>query len=384
VVALTAPTDDQLVPEILPVDDLAALRVAAQPWSVIAAGIAALAMFMEHSGELGPAVPGWLVLPASIAVGAPLILMCQRPVMSAALAWVAATAYSRLIAPLDGSLSGAAFAMTITFGVAALSRRREAAVGLLLCWLGLLLGVRTADPVGDGLLLLVCWLGGLAVNEVNRLVEQTRANNELLAREETSAQERAVVDERLRLSREIHDAIGHSLTVVALQAGAARRFATDDPGRAREVMRTVAAAARSGVASLALDATRADIAGLVERVRATGLMVDADLADEAVLDPVQRLTAFRIVQEGLTNVLKHAPGSRATVTVRRGDEGIEIVVANSAPVGTGSGPGSARGLAGIRERVDASAGQVVWGAEESGGFEIRALLPALPAAVASP
>jgi signal transduction histidine kinase len=186
---------------------------------------------------------------------------------------------------------------------------------------------------------------------------------------------RAVVEERLRLAREIHDAIGHSLTVVALQAGAARRLADTDPERAREVMRTVAAVARSGVASLALDDTGIDIASLIERVRAVGLVVDTDLAGEVLLDPVQQVIAFRVVQEGLTNVLRHAPGSRAAVAVRRGGNGVEIVIANSAPVDAGSGPGSQRGLAGIRERVSASAGQVTWGPLEGGGFEVRVLLP---------
>ncbi len=136
------------------------------------------------------------------------------------------------------------------------------------------------DPFGRGRARSCAWLGGLAVHEASRLVEQTRANNELLTHQEAAAAARAVVEERLRLAREIHDAIGHSLTVVALQAGAARRLAAADPDRAREVMRTVAAAARSGVASLALDEDGADLAALVERVRATGLVVDADLTDE--------------------------------------------------------------------------------------------------------
>ena len=107
-------------------------------------------------------------------------------------------------------------------------------------------------------------------------------------------------------------------------------------------------------------------------------MVDADLTDQAQLDPGQRVIAFRVVQEGLTNVLRHAPGSRATVVVRRGGDGVEIVVANSAPAGAASGPGTGRGLAGVRERVTAGAGQVAWGSREDGGFEVRALLPDLP------
>jgi signal transduction histidine kinase len=165
---------------------------------------------------------------------------------------------------------------------------------------------------------------------------------------------------------------------VALQAGAARRFADTDPGRAREVMRTVATAARSGVAALAMDGTSAHIAGLVERVRAAGMAVDSDLVDEVLLDPEQRVIAFRVIQEGLTNVLRHAPGSRAAVAVRRSAHGVEIVVANSAPTGAGSGQGTGRGLVGIRERVTARAGQAAWQSREDGGFEVRAFLPCSP------
>ena len=381
---LTAPVEASSLAGLPTPDHLRAFREAAQPWTVIAAGAVAAGLVVESSRVLDLAAPGWLVVPMSLVVAAPLALAWWRPVGSVTLAWLAAAAYSRLVAPLDGSLSETAFALAAVFAVAALSRRRMAVVGLVVCWLGQLAGVGAGDPLGEAEFLLLCWLGGLAVNEVSVLVEQTRANNELLSQQETMFSARAVVEERLRLAREIHDAIGHSLTVVALQAGAARRLAGTDPGRAREVMRTVAAAARGGVASLALDNSGADIASLIERVRAVGLVVDTDLADEVLLDPAQQITAFRVVQEGLTNVLRHAPGSRATVAVRRRGSGVEIMIANSAPVDAGSGPGSGRGLAGIRERVAAAAGQVSWGAREDGGFEVCALLPSSTVAVPAP
>lgn len=376
VVALTAPVAPAPVAEVPAPDHLAAVRAAAQPWTAVAAGAVVVGLFAESSRALETTAPGWVLLPASVLAGAPLALAWRRPVAAIALAWLAVAGYSRLVAPLDGSLSETAFAFGAAFVVAALSTRRPAIVGLAVCWLGQVLGVGTADPLGAVTVLLVCWLGGLAVHEASRLVEQTRANNDLLARQEATASARAVVEERLRLARELHDAIGHSLTVVALQAGAARRLAAADPERACEVMRTAAAAARAGVASLALDAEAADAAALVERVRATGLEIEADL-DEP-LDPAQRLIAFRVVQEGLTNVLRHAPGARASVAVRRTAEGLEIVVANSAPVAPGSGPGTGRGLAGLRERVTAAAGRLTWRNREDGGFEVRALLPAGP------
>lgn len=383
VVALTAPAEESPVPDVPSADHLPALRRAAQPWTVIAAGALVAGLSVASSRVLQLTGPGWWVVPASLVVGAPLALLWWRPVTAVALVWVATAAYSRLVAPLDGSLSETAFALGAAFAVGALSRRRTAVVGLLVCLLGQLVGASARDPLGEGLLLLVCWLGGLAVNEVSRLVEQTRANNELIAQQDATAAARAVMEERLRLSREIHDAIGHSLTVVVLQAGAARRFADTDPALAREVMATVAAVARSGAATLALDDTGADIAGLVERVRATGLVVDADLGGEPLLDPAQRVVAYRVVQEGLTNVLRHAPGSRVTVTVRGGDGGVEVAVANSAPAAAGSGPGTGLGLVGLRERVMAGAGRATWRHREDGGFEVCAHLPTATAPVAA-
>ena len=298
VVALSAPVEEAPVPTIPVVDHVASLRAAAQPWTVIAAGAVVTGLFAESSSVLNLSAPGGLVLPAALLVGGPLALAWRRPVASVALAWLAAAAFSRLVAPLDGSLSGTGFVLVVSFAVAALSRRRIAVVGLVVCWVGQLVAVGAGDPLSVAILVLLAWLGGLAVNEASRLVEQTRANNKLLVRQEAASAARALVEERMRLAREIHDAIGHSLTVVALQAGAARRLAATDPGRVRAVMRTVAAAARSGVASLALDYSRADIASIVERVRATGLVLDADVADETLLEPAQQVGRSALSRRG--------------------------------------------------------------------------------------
>jgi signal transduction histidine kinase len=379
VVALTAPVETT-PPEDPPVADHAvALRAAAQAWAVLVAGAVVVGLSLETAGTLTLTAPSWVVLPAAVAVGAPLAFAWWRPVVAVAFTWAAAAAYAHLVAPLDGSLSETALAMSSAFVVALLCSRRTAVAGLVLCWLGQLVGVGTNDPVGEALLLLICWLGGLAVNEVSRLVELARANNEILARSEEASAARAVLEERLRLAREIHDAIGHSLTVVALQSGAARRLAGEDPGRAVEVMRTVATAAADGAAALEEECPT-DIPALVQRVRATGLAVDADLAAVAELgrelDGAQRRVAYRVVQEGLTNVLRHAPGSRAAVVVRREEVGLVVSVANTVSPDVGSGGGTGLGLAGLAERVTAAGGRVMWGALPGGGFEVRAVLPA--------
>ncbi|GAA2340756.1 sensor histidine kinase [Dactylosporangium salmoneum] len=378
VVALTAPAGAavSVVPAVA--DHVPALRAAAQPWVILAAGAFAAGLATESVGVLAVPAAGWVAVLASVAVGLPLVAAWRVPVTSAALAWLAAAAYSHLGAPLGGTLSEAALVFATSFGVAVLSRRRMAVVGLVVCWAGHAATAANPEILGDEAAILVFWLGGLAVNEVTRLVEQTRANNELLAGEEESAARRAVVGERVRMARELHDVIGHSLTVVALQAGAARRLSATDPARVPGVMRTIAAAAREGVAALEPADAGPELSAIIDRTRATGLPVDADVAEVTALGPQQRAVVLRVIQEALTNVLRHGPGSRATVVVRRDEEQLRVRVTNSAPTRPGSGPVMGRGLAGIRERVAAAGGQVTWGPRDGGGFELRAVLP-LPA-----
>jgi signal transduction histidine kinase len=374
VTSLTAPIGELLDVEVPPVDHVRALRSSAQPWAALVACAVAAGLAVESTHALALTAPAWVAVALSVAVGLPVGLGWWRPVGAEAAAFAAAAVFSRLAAPLDGSLSETGLALATAFGVGALSRRRTAVIGLLVCVAGQLVGVGTDDPLGEAEILLMCWLGGVAVNEVSRLVEQTRANNALLAGQDAVALRHAVVEERLRIARELHDALGSSLTVIVLQAGAARRLAGGDPDRARQVMQDVAAAARDGVAALEPSDADGDVTGLVDRVRSAGLVVDADVDDAALLDPEVRFLVHRVLQEALTNVLRHAPGSRASLTLVVGDRTVELSVTNT-PGRPGGAPGSGRGLAGIRERVGACDGEVSYGPLADGGFELRAIVP---------
>jgi signal transduction histidine kinase len=380
VLALTAPVELPSPTAPPPVDVVSLRRAAAQPWAVLGAGVIGAGLALESTGTLSPSVSDWVAVAASLAVGAPLALMWWRPLAATGATWVVAAAFSRLVAPLDGTLSATALALGAAFAVATLCSRRGAIAGLLLCWCGQVLGLGTDDPFGVAMMILVCWLGGLAVAEISTLVEQSRINNSLLVGHETLVRERAVVEERLRMARDLHDQVGHSLTVVALQAAAARRMAATDPERTRAVMETIAAAARGGVTAMKDDAHDSDMAALLERTRAAGLDLTADVADldePGLLDPATREVAYRIVQEALTNVLRHAPGARASVRVRRHEDGVSVTVRNGAPTEPGglSNPGSGRGLPGLRERVAGRAGLLSWGPRGDGGFQVHALLP---------
>lgn len=359
------------------VDYLHPLRDAAQPWTVLAAGAIGVGIAAEATATLPGSVPPWIAFAAAMAACLPLAFVWWRPLAALAVAWPMAVGFSHLVAPLDGSLSGTAFALVAAFAVAALSTRRVAVVGLALCWLGQLVGVGADDPFGEGVILLVCWLGGLLVNEMTKLVEQSRTNNRLLAGQEAAAQQRAIVEDRLRLARDVHDQIGHTLTVVALQAGAARRLTEVDPARAEEVMTTIAAAAYEGLAAMTGE-TAPDIGALLRRTRAAGLSITDDLADldaPGLVDPDTRAVCCRIVQESLTNVLRHAPGAATTVTVRRNADGVSVMIGNGPATGPPAGSGGGRGLAGLQERVAARGGELRWGPRQDGGFAVHAILP---------
>jgi signal transduction histidine kinase len=377
VVALTVPVEVPDPPAPTPADHLPALRAAAQGWTVLAAGGIGAGLALESTGALKLSAPAGLAVVAGAAVGLALSLVWWRPLAALPVAWCAIVAFSRLVAPLDGSLSGTTFTLAAAFAVAVLSTRRDAVLGLALCWLGQLVGVGTDDPFGEAVIIFVCWLGGLAVNEGSTLVEQSRASNRLLTGQEAVAQQRALVEERLRLAREVHDQVGHALTVVALQAGAARRMAETDPHRARLVMETIVQAAREGATAMT-GRGATDLAGLLERTREAGLTLTADVAvldTPGLHDPQTREVACRTVQEGLTNVLRHAPGADATVTVRRECDAVSVTVRNGTPTRAGHTPGGRRGLAGLRERAAAHGGELGWGPCEDGGFEVRAVLP---------
>lgn len=375
VVALAAPVHVP-EPEVPHSDHLTLLRAAAQRWVVLGAGVVGAGLALEATEWLPRTAPSWVAVVGSIALCLPAAFLWWRPLSAAVLCWCGVVAYARLVAPLDGSLGGTAFVLGTAFAVAALSSRIAALAGLVLCWLGQLVGVGTGDPFGEAVMIFVCWLGGLVVNELSGVVELSRVNNRLLAEQEAAAQRRAVIDERLRLARELHDQIGHSLTVVALQAGAARRLKSTDPDRSREVLATIARAARDGLAAMQGDAAT-DLAALLRRTRAAGLEIVADVADfDALLDHEERSLAYRIVQEALTNALRHAPGSRVQVAVRREPERVAVEVRNGRPGHTADAAGSGMGLRGLRAMVTTRSGDLEWGPCADGGFRVRALLPA--------
>jgi signal transduction histidine kinase len=213
-----------------------------------------------------------------------------------------------------------------------------------------------------------------------------------LEREQAAEARRAVVEERTRIARELHDVVAHRVSLMTVQAGAAKTVAADDPERAWQAMREVEKAGRQALDELRhlLGVLRpeseaealgpqpgiADVPRLVDQFRAVGLDVSLAMEDaQADLPARVDLSAYRIVQEALTNVLKHAgPGARTEVRLNTDSQHVAIEVLDNGRGGTIL-PGSGQGIVGMRERTLLLRGSLHVGPRPGGGFQVVARLP---------
>ncbi|MDP8975107.1 MAG: sensor histidine kinase [Actinomycetota bacterium] len=215
----------------------------------------------------------------------------------------------------------------------------------------------------------------------------------LEAEQEAKARQ-AVAEERVRIARELHDVVAHSVSLIALQAGAARL--TSGPGQTYDALATIESKSREalaemrrllgvlrtqdeGVLAFAPQPSMDRLDALIEQTRAAGLNVAFTVeGQQRSLSPGLDLSAYRIVQEALTNVLKHAGQTRAVVAVRYGANDLEVEVVdegNEGPVATPRSDGAGQGLVGMRERVLLFGGELDVGSRPGGGYAVRARLP---------
>ena len=202
-----------------------------------------------------------------------------------------------------------------------------------------------------------------------------------------------MADERARIARELHDVVGHAVSVMTVQASGVRRLLTPEQVREREALEIVEQTGREALAemrrlvgvlrrpeeapALAPQPSLQYLDQLVENAREAGLPVDIRIEGEATELPAGvDLTAYRLVQEGLTNAMKHAKASRAEVVVRYGLDAVELQVSDD---GRGFSDGNAdsggHGLVGMRERVAVYGGELQAGPRPEGGYMLRARLP---------
>jgi signal transduction histidine kinase len=227
-------------------------------------------------------------------------------------------------------------------------------------------------------------LGGHVVRSRARLTRELAERTHELEALRSERERDAVLDERRRIARELHDVVTHTVSVMVVQAGGARMQLQRDPQRALEAMDLVETTGEETLRELQRlfgllqEAGERDLRALVERTQAAGLPVELSVAGEPrALDPEAELAIYRLVQEALTNTLKHGgAGATAHVAVTWDDDAVALVVTDTGHGAAGPrGEGSRRGLVGMRERMAAFGGDVEAGPAAAGGFEVRARLP---------
>lgn len=235
-------------------------------------------------------------------------------------------------------------------------------------------------------------LAGVSGRSIGNRAQTLDALAAQLERDEEQRAAAAAAEERRRIARELHDIISHSLGVLVLQAGAAEQSLERDPNQVRQVLQSMRRTGQEAIGEMSTllglirtepEATRAphlslnDLDDLVATTRAAGLPVALDVTTgRRPLPAALELSAYRVVQEAITNVLKHAPGANTRITVHHGDHQLDVEVINDAPENSlDSSPGSRQGLAGLAERLAVFGGRLDAGPRPGGGWVVRAAFP---------
>ncbi|MCW6008963.1 sensor histidine kinase [Micromonospora sp. CPCC 205371] len=342
----------------------------------------------------GPAWLGWVV---AAAVGLPVAVRRVWP--RAVLAMVVTASTAATLLDLTREPYTATALALYAVGLLEPARRSAQAVAaaLLMSASGLYVGEAVVTPAGtavDALLLigLVALVtgGGWAAGTGMRY---RRANAEQAAQREKERDKRQIqAEERLRIAREMHDIVSHHLSLIAVQAGIANHVAEQHPAEAREALRVIETASRGALTEmrgmlgvLRFDpvepaASRNPVPGLAglpdlaERATTAGVAVDLDVTTAGTLPAGVQLAAYRIVQEGLTNAVKHAAPARCTVRVVA-DERVVTVQVTDDGERSGASKSGGHGLIGMRERVAMFGGELTAGPGPAGGFAVSARLP---------
>ena len=370
---------------------------------LLAAGLAAALMLQlalhDHEGSTALNVAGGLLLtlPLAFRRQAPLAVICvfaATAILNEALGGALFT-FPEANAPdqeppLFASL---ATGMVVFYSLGAHLDDRPATIGGLIGLAGLWLTVVVSDQTDIAAFI---WSGGVVAATpwfAGRVTRSRRERIEALELEQEQRTRVALADERARIARELHDVVAHSVGVIAVQAQGARAVIRRDPGRAEEALATIEDTARNALTEMrrSLGVLRgrdeevarapqpgvADLDELLAGARSGGL--DVELAVEGApreLPQSVDLSAYRIVQEAITNTIKHAGRARSRVTLRYGERELEIEVKDDGP-GPPVAPakGGGHGLVGMRERVATHHGDLYAGAGPDGGYVVRATLP---------
>jgi signal transduction histidine kinase len=328
----------------------------------------------------------------------PLLLRRRLPFAAPVFAF-AVQAGSAFADPTLGAETTAFIALMLAFWVVgAYNERTQAIAAAAIGFASIAVVARVDERLGLEEAISGILLGGTVTVIAYALRRRSRRAAELEERAATLEHEReeaerdAVEEERRRIARELHDVIAHSITLMTVQAGAARLLLAQDPGRAREPVLSVEETGRHALAELRrlLGVIRADdgeaalapqpglarLDDLLGQARRAGLPVELAVAGEPrALPPGIDLTAYRIVQEALTNTRRHAGPAHAHVSVRYGSEALDLEVTDDGRTATTARDGAGHGLVGMRERVALYDGTFAAGPRPEGGYAVRVRLP---------
>jgi signal transduction histidine kinase len=352
--------------------------------------LAALVLAVEYVADRDLA--WWqLVAGLGLAGGVGVLVALRQRYPLALLAFTDAAILARAVIPEGGDgVAWGLVALLAVYTAATHSDGLASRVGLALTVV-LVVGILAYDDTNHNLggVLFFALLGGTPW-VFGRLLRRRRSREEELELARQAA-EVAIVEERARIARELHDVVGHALGVIVLQAEGAGRILRDGQEEVGTALHTIASTGRDALVemrrlvSLLRESDDASslgprpglegLDGLIDQVRRAGLPVNVVVeGNSAPLPPGVDLSAFRIVQEGLTNALKHAGPATATVVLRYRHDELEVEVVDSGAGGT-STHGGGHGLVGIRERVDIYGGTFDAGPRAGGGYVLRARLP---------
>jgi signal transduction histidine kinase len=364
---------------------------------LVAAETALEVALRESTREPGTSL--WFAVPAATVLVLALLGRRRWPFAAPMALWLLAAAMSFV----DGEVVTQTVSVFVagigaTFLLGQLEDPFQARVGLAVALAGAAIVVWNSPDhvIGDFVftpaVFAIAWLGGYAVRERSARAERAEERAETAERERDAASRIAVAEERARIARELHDVVAHAVSVMVLQIGAVRHRlpdSADEEGTAlREVeqtgrralveMRRLLGAMRSEGAELAPQPGLDTLDSLLEGYRNAGLPVELHLEGER--RPLPRaldLSAYRIIQEGLTNALKHAHAEHADVVVRYEPDGLRIDVRDDGR-GMAANDGLGHGLVGVRERVKIYGGEMSAGSANGGGFVLSASLPIDP------
>jgi signal transduction histidine kinase len=365
---------------------------------VLAAAEAAIELVLTRNSTNAPSTPLWASVPAVSLIVLSLLAWRRFPFGVAASFWVLAAVLSFVDGRLvPYSISVFIAGMADSFLLGNIRDPLRARLGLAIVVGGAATVVYNSPTSQTGtyifipLLFAICWLGGFALRTRAQQAELAEARASRAEFERDTAARIAVAEERARIARELHDIVAHAVSVMVLQVGAVRHRLPDTLSEDAAALQRVEQAGRTALAEMRrlLGAMRAEgedlelapqpgldrLDVLVDEVGRAGLPVRLRVEGERVpLAQAIDLSAYRIVQEALTNVLKHAHATHADVTVRYQPDELHIEVRDDG-VGAATANGSGHGLIGVRERVKIYGGELTAGPERGGGFLVSTSLP---------